>query len=146
VATVQSHATVLLVEDVARASAYYRDRLGFAVDSYDALPDHYAYARRDNCYVHFAHWEGVRRPPNRELVPPDMFDLYIYVDDVDALHAELQERGADLIQAPTEQGYGCYEIRVRDSDGYVLAFGRVLQAATRARRSDQPVHSAKRAL
>src|SRR5437868_2682388 len=70
VATMQSHATVLLVEDVARASAYYRDRLGFAVDSYDALPEHYAYARRDNCYVHFAHWGGVRRPPNRELVPP----------------------------------------------------------------------------
>jgi catechol 2,3-dioxygenase-like lactoylglutathione lyase family enzyme len=126
---IEAHATVLLVENVARAATYYHDKLGFDVDSYDQLPEHYAYAQRDNCWVHFAHWEGVRRPPNRELVPPDMFDLYIYVDDVDALYAELQMRGADVILAPTEQGYGCYEIRVRDPDGYVLAFGRVVDQA-----------------
>jgi len=125
--SIESHATVLLVADVARASTYYREQLGFDVDPYDALPEHYAYDRRDNCFVHFAHWEGVRRPPNRELVPPDMFDLYIYVDDVLALHEELRQRGADIIQQPVEQGYGCFEIRVRDPDGYVLAFGRVFQ-------------------
>jgi uncharacterized glyoxalase superfamily protein PhnB len=125
--SIESHATVLLVEDVARAAAYYRDQLGFDVDSYDALPDHYAYAQRDACHVHFARFrEASRRPPNAELVPPDMFDLYIYVEDVDALYRELQERGADVIQAPVTQGYGCYEIRVRDADGYVLAFGRVV--------------------
>jgi catechol 2,3-dioxygenase-like lactoylglutathione lyase family enzyme len=127
---IDSHATVLLVADVARASAYYRDQLGFAVESYEALPEHYAYANRGNCWIHLACFANAsRRPPNSELAPPDMFDLYIYVDDVDALHAEFQERGAELIQAPTIQGYGCYEIRVRDPDGYVLAFGRVLQAA-----------------
>jgi catechol 2,3-dioxygenase-like lactoylglutathione lyase family enzyme len=125
--SVESHATVLLVEDIARASTYYREQLGFDVDQYDALPEHYAYARRDNCFVHFAHWHGVRRPPNRELVPPDMFDLYIYVDDVLGLYEELKQRGAEIIQTPVARGYGCFEIRVRDPDGYVLAFGRVLQ-------------------
>jgi catechol 2,3-dioxygenase-like lactoylglutathione lyase family enzyme len=124
---VESHATVLLVADVAHSAAYYRDRLGFDVDSYDAAPEHYAYARRGNCRLHFAHFGGSpRRPPNSELAPPDMFDVYAYVDDVDALYAELRERGADLIQSPVEQGYGCYELRARDPDGYVLAFGRVL--------------------
>jgi catechol 2,3-dioxygenase-like lactoylglutathione lyase family enzyme len=121
--TIDSHATVLLVQDVERSATYYRERLGFEIEGYDALPEHYAFARRDNCHVHFAHWEGVRRPPNCELVPPDMFDLYVYVEDVDALHQELRDRGADVIQEPTLQEYGLYEIRVRDADGYVLAFG-----------------------
>jgi catechol 2,3-dioxygenase-like lactoylglutathione lyase family enzyme len=120
---IDSHATVLLVQDVARTATYYHDRLGFDVEQYGALPEHYGFARRDNCSVHFARWEGVRRPPNCELVPPDMFDLYVYVEDVEGLYDELRERGADVIQAPVLQEYGLYEIRVRDPDGYVLAFG-----------------------
>jgi uncharacterized glyoxalase superfamily protein PhnB len=125
--TIEAAATVLLVEDVGRAADYYRDRLGFQVDAYDKLPEHYAYVRRDNCRIHLAYFEHApRRLPNWELAPPDMFDVYVYVTDVDALHAELRERGADVILAPTVQGYGCYEIRVRDADGYVLAFGRVV--------------------
>ena len=122
---IEAHATVLLVENVARAATYYHDKLGFDVDSYDRLPEHYAYAQRDNCWVHLAHWEGVRRPPNRELVPPDMFDLYIYVDDVDALHEELGGRGADILNPPVNTEYGLREIRVRDPHGYILAFGKL---------------------
>jgi uncharacterized glyoxalase superfamily protein PhnB len=52
-----------------------------------------------------------------------MFDVYVYVDDVDGLHAELVERGADIIVPPTTQGYGMYEIRVRDPFGYVFGIG-----------------------
>jgi uncharacterized glyoxalase superfamily protein PhnB len=55
-----------------------------------------------------------------------MFDLYVYVDDVDAYHDELVERGADVLHGPVNQGYGLREIRVRDPHGYVLAFGKVL--------------------
>ena len=36
-----SHSTVLLVESVSRAVDYYRDKLGFAVDLNDTLPEHY---------------------------------------------------------------------------------------------------------
>jgi uncharacterized glyoxalase superfamily protein PhnB len=56
-----------------------------------------------------------------------MFDVYVYVDDVDALHAELVERGADLLHGPVEQAYGLRELRVRDPHGYVLAFGTLLE-------------------
>lgn len=120
----QHHATVLLVESVPETIAYYRDALGFEIELYDTIPDHYAFALRDNCSVHFAHWDGVAPRPNSADVPPDMFDLYVYVEDVDGLHTELVDRGADVIQAPTRQGYGTYEIRVRDPNGYILAFGR----------------------
>jgi catechol 2,3-dioxygenase-like lactoylglutathione lyase family enzyme len=126
--TLEGHATVLLVEDVRRSADYYRDRLGFEVDLYDRIPEHYGYARRDGCSVHFAHWEGVRPRPNSEAVPPDMFDLYVYVDDVDPLHAEFVERGAEVHGPPQAQGYGMYDFKVSDPDGYVLAFGRQDQA------------------
>ncbi len=122
--TLTGHATVLLVEDVYRAASYYRDRLGFEIVHYDRDPSHYAQAERDGCYVHFAHVEGAACRPNRDEVPPDMFDVYFWVDDVDALHAELQERGADIHDAPSTQGYGMYDFRVSDPHGYVLAFGR----------------------
>src|SRR5581483_1742081 len=97
------HATVLLVEDVKRAADYYRDRLGFAIWLYDANPDHYASAERDDCHVHFAHFDGARAQPNSKLVPPDMFDAYFWPDDVDALHAEFKERGARIFLAMRHQ-------------------------------------------
>lgn len=120
------HATVLLVEDVQRALEYYRDRLGFEISEYDRLPEHYGYASRDESQVHFARFEGVRPRPNSEVAPPDMFDIYFYVEDVDAFHSELVERGADLLHGPVDQGYGLREMRVRDPHGYILAFGKVL--------------------
>ena len=120
-----SHATVLLVDDVARAVDYYRDKLGFQVDRYDTLPEHYGFAQRDACGVHFAHWDGVRPRPNSVAVPPDMFDIYVQVEDVEGLYQELVGRGAEIVQGPVEQEYGTHEFRVRDPHGYILAFGRI---------------------
>ena len=122
----ESHATVLLVPDVRQAGEYYRDRLGFEVIYYDRIPSHYAYASRDGVYLHFARFDGAQPRPNSEAAPPDMFDVYIYVDDVEAVHEELVGRGADVLQRPVDQGYGVREIRVRDPHGYILAFGKVL--------------------
>ena len=122
-----AHATVLLVDDVAMAADYYRDRLGFDVTFYEANPRHYAYASRDNCHVHFACFKDAPPKPNSEPAPPDMFDVYVYVDDVEALHDELLERGADVVQGPVDAVYGLREIRVRDPHGYILAFGKVLK-------------------
>lgn len=120
-----AHATVLLVDDVARAADYYRERLGFDVTFYEANPGHYAYASRDECHVHLACFKDAPMQPNSVAAPPDMFDVYVYVDDVEALHDELIERGADLLHGPVDQAYGLREIRVRDPHGYILAFGRV---------------------
>jgi uncharacterized glyoxalase superfamily protein PhnB len=123
--TLSENAVVLLVEDVQLALDYYRDALGFEVAPYQQIPEHYGYARRDACCVHFACFKDApRRLPNAEIVPPDMFDLYVYADDVDALHAEVLGRGADIVHGPVHQGYGTYEFRVRDPHGYVIAFGK----------------------
>jgi catechol 2,3-dioxygenase-like lactoylglutathione lyase family enzyme len=120
-------APVLLVSDIQVAADYYRDRLGFEVAFYERHPEHYAYAHRDDCHIHFACFEGAPARPNVEVAPPDMFDVYLYVDDVEALFEEFTERGADLLHGPVDQGYGLREIRVRDPHGYILAFGKLLK-------------------
>jgi|SRR5690349_21168600 len=117
------HATVLLVEDLQRATEYYRDRLGFKIARYDEEPDRYGSAERDGCHVHFAHYDGAAATPHHHAVPPDMFDVYFWPDDVDGLHAEFKDRGANIIQEPTNQPYGLREFRVQDPDGHILAFG-----------------------
>ena len=121
-----AHATVLLVDDVQVAGDYYQDKLGFEVTYFDKNPSHYAYANRGEVWMHFACFPDAGPEPNSVAVPPDMFDAYVYVDDVDALHAELAERGAEIIGVVTDTDYGCREFRVRDPDGYILAFGKVL--------------------
>jgi catechol 2,3-dioxygenase-like lactoylglutathione lyase family enzyme len=119
------HATVLVVTDIAASLAHLRDRLGFEIEPYEANPLHYGYARRDDVFLHVCCVEGAQPRPNHEGVPPDLFDVYVWVEDVDALHAELTDRGAELLHKPIDQEYGLREIRVRLPDGYVLAFGRV---------------------
>jgi catechol 2,3-dioxygenase-like lactoylglutathione lyase family enzyme len=123
--TLTGHATVLMVTDVPASLAYLSDRLGFDVEGYEGNPLHYGYASRDNVWLHVCCADGARPRPNHEEFPPDMFDAYVRVEDVDALHAELVERGADLLHGPVDQAYGLREIRVRLPDGYVLAFGRL---------------------
>jgi catechol 2,3-dioxygenase-like lactoylglutathione lyase family enzyme len=125
--TVETHATVLLVEDVGRSLEHYRDKLGFDVSSFEANPEHYGHASRGGCHVHFARFEGAAPRPNSIAAPPDMFDLYVYVDDVEAAYEEFVARGAEVLHGPVDQGYGLREIRVRDPHGYILAFGKVLR-------------------
>jgi catechol 2,3-dioxygenase-like lactoylglutathione lyase family enzyme len=124
--TLVGHATVFLVEDVARATSYYRDALGFETSVWEVNPDHYGYAERDGVHFHFARFEDARPRPNRVEAPPDMFDAYVWVEELDALYEELSSRGAELVHGPVEQPYGLREIRVRDPDGYIVAFGQSL--------------------
>lgn len=118
------HAPFLLVPDVAAALAYYRDVLGFEVQPYELVPEDNGTATRDGCTLFFN--RGARATPNSEVAPPDLFDVYLWTDDVRALDAELRGRGADVLHAPVERPWGMLEIRVRDLNGYVLGFGEPL--------------------
>lgn len=117
-------APVLLAPDVAEALAYYRDVLGFDVTPYELAPEDYGYALRDGLTIHLAQADTCR--PNSDLVG-DLFDVYMWVDDVEAVHAELQERGANILHGPTERPWGMREIRVRELNGYVLGIGQPLE-------------------
>src|ERR671924_150238 len=94
-------APVLLVPDVREALAHYRDVLGFEVEAWSGEPTDYGYASRDACTIHLG--RGERAHPNAELRPPDLFDVYLYVDDVEALHEELRVRGAKILHEPIDR-------------------------------------------
>ena len=47
----------------------------------------------------------------------------IFVDDVDALHADLVKRGAKVLKAPKDYDYGLRDFDVADLDGNMIFFG-----------------------
>jgi catechol 2,3-dioxygenase-like lactoylglutathione lyase family enzyme len=120
-ATIRGLAPVLIVPEVLETLEHYRDKLGFETREWAPNPAAYGYAKRDECHIHFNQGEQPR--PNSEVVQPDLFDVYLWVDDVAALHEEFVGRGADLLHEPIERPWGMLEIRVQDPNGYILAFG-----------------------
>lgn len=50
-------------------------------------------------------------------------DVYLYVQDLDQLYADLQQRGANILAAPHMAPHGIRELVVEDLNGYRLAFG-----------------------
>jgi uncharacterized glyoxalase superfamily protein PhnB len=116
-------APYFLVADVVRAAEYYRDKLGFAIQGYFFEdPPVFAMVGRDGLTIMLALIEGTRGGSNRQHKSIGI-DAYLWVDDLDALYAELQANGADIIAPPVTRGYGMKEVEIRDLDGYVLCFG-----------------------
>ena len=120
------HAPFLVVPDVAAALDHYRDVLGFEVAAYELVPEDNGTATRDGLTIFLN--RGERAIPNAEVVPPDLFDVYLWTDDVRALYDEFTRSGADLLHKPCERPWGMLEIRVRDLNGYVLGIGEPLES------------------
>jgi len=118
------HAPFLLVPDVAAALEHYRELLGFETSEYELVPEDNGTATRDGCTIFFN--RGARATPNSEVAPPDLFDVYLWTDDVQALFEELRGRGAAVLNEPIDRPWKMREIRVRDLNGYVLGFGQPL--------------------
>lgn len=55
-------------------------------------------------------------------------DLYMHVDDVDALYARIRGR-AEVVQAPHDTAYGMREFTIRDLNRFWLTFGQEIPDA-----------------
>jgi catechol 2,3-dioxygenase-like lactoylglutathione lyase family enzyme len=113
------------VADVQRSARYYADTLGFATEYIAGEPPLFAICSRD----HFGIF--LRRVADPSLIRPSeaqggTWDAFFWIDDVEALHAELVRRGATIVYGPTPQEYGLLELAVRDCDGHVLGFGQAM--------------------
>ena len=108
-----------LVDDLDRAIAYYRDRLGFELDfKYESF---YASVSRDGSAIHLKHaaklaGERAHRKQNEHL------DAYIAVSGIRGSLSELQMRGAEVIKPLEERPWACIDFYVADPDGYILCF------------------------
>jgi catechol 2,3-dioxygenase-like lactoylglutathione lyase family enzyme len=108
-----------LVDDLAVAIAYYRERLGFSLDfQYESF---YAGVSRDGLTIHLKQasklaGDRAHRRQNEHL------DAYVAVTGVAALHRELLGRGARITKPLGGRPWACVDFYVEDADGYVLCF------------------------
>jgi predicted enzyme related to lactoylglutathione lyase len=117
---------VLLVADIERSVEYYRDRLGFTCDVYGDPPD-FIVAKRDEAIILMALCEDPKRiVPNWRIVP-NVWNVLIRVDDVEAIYAEVQRRGAPIDYTLYSAPSGFREFGVQDPDGHDIAIGEPIQ-------------------
>src|SRR5262245_21678288 len=113
-----------IVNDVAAAFAFYRDKLGFEVTYQVSAEDlFFGIVRRDRAMIMFKSVEVGPRP-NCERDPAARWDAYVDAPDPDALAAEFASRGVTFSVPLRDTHDGLRGFEVKDVDGYVLFFGR----------------------
>lgn len=117
---------IMTVSNIQASVEYYVRALGFTSGGVyppgagnDAF---YAYLSRDDVRLHL------------ERGAATGMAVYFIVRDVDALHDELRDAGAEVlydpdapVRGPGDQPWGMREIWVKDPDGNVLRFGQPLR-------------------
>jgi uncharacterized glyoxalase superfamily protein PhnB len=116
-------APIFLVEDVNHTVRYYEERLGFCTEFLHGEPATYGTVESGTFSLHFALSVPGAGRSNRSENSPLANDVYVFVKDADALHAELVERGAEVLNQPQTWPYQMREFSVRDCNGYHLCFG-----------------------
>jgi predicted enzyme related to lactoylglutathione lyase len=116
---------VLLVADMDRSLGFYRDALGFECEVYGNPPDFTA-ATRDAAVILLALAASPEGLVPHWKIRHNTWNAYIRVDDVDAIYAEVQARGAPIDYTIYNAPHGFREFGVQDPDGYDIAFGQPL--------------------
>lgn len=118
----ESATPVLFVRDVVRAAAFYRDRLGFAIDFLHGEPPFYGSVSRDGARLHLRFVHAPVFDPAARDREESLAMAFIPVDDIHAAFAEFEQRGAEFAQRLTKQPWGGTDFHVRDPEGNTVAF------------------------
>jgi catechol 2,3-dioxygenase-like lactoylglutathione lyase family enzyme len=132
-ARIVGEAPILFVKDIDRALAYWNEKVGFTIDGIHGEPNDFAILSRDKARLMLA-----LAPEGHEIVPlwkvrTNMWNVYFWVDDAEALYAELNERGAIIDYELHDKPYNVREFGIRDLEDQDIAFGQVL--------NQQPSHA-----
>jgi uncharacterized glyoxalase superfamily protein PhnB len=99
------------------AIEFYEQRLGFRVTMRMPNGD-YAVVERDDVAIHlFQDDTGSHSPAG----------IHIFTPDIEALHAEFQQRGAHLTQGIERKPWGNREFRLKDAFGNEIKFTEELE-------------------
>ena len=126
---IASASPVLLVADVFETAEYYRDVLGFRFDQIYGEPPSFVIVQRDGARLMFRQpREGAPQAANASVTPNFPSDVFLSVDDVEALAGELRGRRAEILSGPTYRPiWNGKELEVRDCNGRVLTFGQAME-------------------
>jgi len=103
---------ILRVKSLAASVRYYREVLGFSLDWGDAETDSMVSVSQNGQAIMLC--QGAQGQPGTWI--------WIGVDDIAPLFADLERKGVQFLQPPTERPWA-YEMQVVDPDGHVLRFG-----------------------
>ena len=121
-------APCFIVDNVVSTANYYRDRLGFHYERLWNAPPSFCMVKRSGVIIMLSQLDtaGVMRPNHVADPEGGAWDTYIWIDDADALYAELKARGVKIARTIGDRHYGCRDFDIEDCNGYRICFGRVL--------------------
>jgi catechol 2,3-dioxygenase-like lactoylglutathione lyase family enzyme len=115
----------LIVRDVARSTAFYRDVLGFTVHQTvpDDPPHVFVWLTRGDVTVFLNDPAAVAKDIPSYASPAfgGTATLFVVIEGVDALHAQLADR-VPVVMSLRTQFYGMREFAIHDPDGHLLTF------------------------
>lgn len=111
----------VFVTDVERAAAFYRDRLGFAVEYLYGEPPYYALVVRGGAGLNLRHVEEI---PFDDAVRrrEDLLSATLVVRNLKALFDAYEAEGLCFHQTYREQPWGAHDFIVADPDGNLIHF------------------------
>ena len=113
-------AITLFVDDPQRSKIFYQDVFGLSPIYED---EDSAAFRFENLIVNL-----LKIPAARDLIDPGVvagaeagsrFQLTVWVDDADAVCADLTERGVTLLNGPVDREWGMRTASFTDTDGHI---------------------------
>lgn len=113
-------AITVFIDDVQRSKSFYQDVFGVPVDYED---DNCVIFRFDNTVINL-----LLSSAAHELIEPAVvaskdagsrLQFSIFVNDVDAVCAELDKRGVTLLNGPVDRAWGKRTLAFADPDGHV---------------------------
>ena len=121
---ISSVSPFFIVQDATAAFSFYRDRLGFEITFQEPADDpFFGIVRRDGAMI-ILKAVGVDPLPNYKREPAARWDAYLSVPDPDTLAAEFASRNVPFSEPLKDTHDGLRGFEIKDSDGYVLFFGR----------------------
>jgi lactoylglutathione lyase len=115
----------LIVQDVERSTAFYRDVLGFVVKQTvpETAPFVFVWLERDGVpvFLNDRHAADHDYPQASRLPAGGTATMFFGVTEVDALHASVASRATVIMPLKT-QFYGMREFAIEDPDGHILTF------------------------
>lgn len=113
-----SHAApVFPVTDVNATIHYYEEKLGFTCSFTYGEPVTYAVVQRGGVSIHLTAREDQYLPSSRHTA------LWIFVEDVNKVYAELHTRDIRIVNDIADRDYGMRDFDIRDLNGFILTFG-----------------------
>jgi len=112
------------VPDLVQTAQYYRDVLGFQIRGYWQDPPVFVIVARGDIELFFNLATPGTLPRTGRV--PGGYDAYLKITGLEALAAQWEKQGANILEGPVDREYGMRELVIEDCNGLILALGETI--------------------